>query len=135
MRHAACFADHDPVASAAFGGIEHGIGLLKDGFDVHVAVGPVRYPQRNGDVADIGQRHVLDQLAQALGGVGGGIQRCVGQQQQKLFAAHTAGYIAHARDFAHGVGQLREHFVTRVMAKAVVDAFEVVDVDGDDGEG
>ena len=31
-------------------------------------------------------------------------------------------------------GQLLEHFVPRVVAKAVVDLFEMVDIDGDDGK-
>ena len=78
--------------------------------------------------------HFLDQLTQALGGMGGGLQPRAGQQQQKLLATHAAGQVIDTRDLAHGACELSEYLVTCIVAKTVVDMLEVIDVDGNHRE-
>ncbi len=61
-------------------------------------------------------------------------ERCIGQDQQEFFAAITADHITAADVLFEQSGQLGQYIITGGMAKVIVDALEVIDVEHDGGQ-
>ena len=80
----------------------------------------------------IGRR--LDALAQAFGDREGKRHIGVGHDDDEFLAAIAAGQIDAADIGGDAVGEFLEHFVADVVAVAVIDRLEVVDVENEEGE-
>ena len=96
--------------------------------------GEVGHAQRHGDGADRLERMIGDVLAQPLAGLARRVGTDARQQQQEFLATGTAEDVAVARVAAHLVGDMDDGGVTDVMAVAVVDRFEAIDVQRQDRE-
>src|SRR5450830_245053 len=72
---------------------------------------------------------MLDAGADALGDHGGAVQVRIDQEHDKLFAAEAPQGIGDAQLRLDAAGDFAQHFVAALVAHAVVDQLEMVDVD------
>ncbi len=68
-------------------------------------------------------------------GGGGVVERGVGEQDDELFAAVAGNGVLRAQGVAADAGEVDERFVAGLVAQAVVELFEVVDVEQGNAEG
>jgi hypothetical protein len=84
-------------------------------------------PQRG---AQVRQHLLLDPLAQLLGLRPRVVQGRAGQHHQQLLAAHPAGHVPTPGLLHQEVAEGPQDHVAGVVAERIVEALEVVDVDG-----
>ena len=80
------------------------------------------------------EAHILNRAAQTLADIFQIRDRCVLKGQQKLLAAHAPDNIIAARNRFQTLGELLKHEITGRMAVSVIDFFEVVNVEQDNGK-
>ena len=78
--------------------------------------------------------HALRRLLGGCRGLGEP-SRKVSHQQEELVAAVSADDVVRSRGAAQAFGDGGEHLVARLVAEAVVDELEVIEVDVEDGDG
>ncbi|MNN66579.1 hypothetical protein D3C81_1821640 [compost metagenome] len=123
------------VASLALGPVQRLVGQLQDALHCLAAGRPVGDASRDGEAYAARRFAGLGAQAQALGGQAGALQTGTGQQHDEFLAAGATQHIVAARALAHQVGKVANGLVADFVSVVVVDLLEVVDVEGQNGEG
>jgi len=123
---------HDPVPPCAFGPVHRLVGALQP--RLPGGCGEVlRHPDTDGDSADALEELPAEAFPDAFGqGAGAGEPRI--RHEHNEFLAPPAGQGIRETDHrTHPVRHLPEHAVALLMAMGIVDLFEVVDVEHQQG--
>src|SRR3954471_17133972 len=125
-----------PITAAGFGGVERIVSRAHDrGRGVAVGgqardSGRQRDPQLQAADSD---RPTPDRVADALGGVTRSLAAGLGQDHDELLAAVATDHVDLADLIADPVGDLHHHRVAHLVAVGIVDLFEQVEVEHQDG--
>ena len=132
------FVEDNAVAACAFGGIHGAVGAVEHGGPAIVfgqTLGDSHADGGTDEVVFVGQTKLVNDEAEVLGdgdGVGG---LAVGKEEEELFTSGAGEDIGGAQMLFEQVDEGAEEGVSCAVAVSVVDELEVIDVDGDDGEG
>ncbi len=119
-------------------GVVHGAVGTLDG------AGLVVVSAERGDAGAEGNEHLVVAVQEQFFGEfalqpgecdGGVVQRGVGEQDDELFTAVAGNGVLWAQGVAADAGEVDKCFVTGVVAQAVVQFFEVIDVEQGNAEG
>lgn len=128
--------DHDAVAPCLLGLVHRRVGAFEGAFHALACA-------QRGDARAEGDHHLLlvghEEFArefalQAHQGLVGVVLGGFGQQDDELFAAEARQHVLRAQVLAHDAGQVDERVVAGLVAEAVVELLEVVDVEQGDRE-
>ena len=125
------------VAAVLLAFVHRGVGVLEQGFGVFAVVGKdgdaeAAGNQHLGAVDDEGLGQALQHLARHQFRVMGVVK--VGQDDREFVAAEPGHRIRFPDAAGQALGGLLEQFVTGVVAQGVVDLFEAVQVEEQDGD-
>src|SRR5690606_28821453 len=127
----------DAVPALSLGGIECAVGAADQSFEGFTRT-VLRHPDTDGHadvVATEAHPVLLDEGAQCLGPLAGILQGAVLEEQHEFLATPTAQAVALADLLADQRRHPRDHRVAPLVAKAVVDRLEVIQIDGHQGQG
>src|SRR2546428_2152311 len=128
-------ADDHAVAPLALSKVKGGIGGAQERGRRPTMLREGNHPLRQGDcredLAKVLDIKLFDVFSQSLGALSGDLQRGFRQNKRKLLTTITAGNVFLPRSTLQEVAQLAEQSVARLVAQAVVEALEVVEVEHD----
>src|SRR6267378_6960427 len=128
-----------PVAAPILGVVQSLVSSVQERGRSRAMVRKSRDPQRNGDGGEsvflVFQLQLLHRSAYILRALSRDLHGCLRQEHREFFSADAARDVALAHKSLQQKTHAPQNYVARAMAQRVIDAFEVIDVHRDDGEG
>ena len=132
------FVEDNAVAACAFGGIHGAVGAVEHGGPAIVfgqTLGDSHADSGTDEAVLVGKAQLVNDEAKVLGDGDSVSGLAVREQEEELFSAGTGEDVGWSQMLFEQVDEGAEEGVSCAMAVGIVDEFEVIDVDGDDGEG